>query len=117
MHTYVIPVSFYLLACTLTSFRYLSIGWYAHLRHSGIFLLVGMHTYVIPVSLGKVVTRSNCFFAMLVLPAYIFRSSTKELCIMSLVLSIPYKYALMFLSIKDNGLTVNVNSETDRVSP
>ena len=81
--------------------------WYAHLSSPN----------VIPVSLENVVTRSNCFFVMLMFLTYNFRSSTKKLCVISLVLSIPYEYPLMFLIIKYNGLTVNMNNKTDWLSP
>ena len=78
-----------------------------------------MHTSssnVILVSLENVVRRSDCFF-MLMLRAYNLRSSTKKLRVILLVLSIPYEYPLMFLSIKDNGLTVIMNNKTVRLSP
>ena len=36
---------------------------------------------------------------------------------MSLVLSIPYEYPLIFLSMKDNGLTDDINKKKDRLPP
>ena len=40
-------------------------------------------------------SHNVCFFVMIILLAYNFRSSTKKLWVMSLVLSIPYEYPLM----------------------
>ena len=54
---------------------------------------------------------------MWILLKHDFRSSTSKLCVMSLVLPFPYGYRLMFLSVKDKVLTVNINNKTDRLSP
>ena len=62
-------------------------------------------------------SHNACCFVMIILLAYNFRSSTKKLWVMWLFLSIPYEYPLMVLSIKDNGLNVNMNHKTIRMSP